>query len=333
MILHPSILALLASSALISLMVLYSTFFGIQILRRWDITSGSELQLTLERRTYLVSTIVGYFLAFQAISLFLFIYTADSICTLFVGAMCAVGTLTVNSLGYPVLIIKLITCMIAGLWLILNYADNMGYDYPLIKTKYRVLAIFAPLVLAETVLQAAYFMSLTPDIITSCCGSLFSTTRQNIAAEIAALPSLPMKTSFYACMLLTVITGLRFYLKGKWGYMFSAMSGISFIIAIISLISFISLYVYELPSHHCPFCLLQKEYGYIGYPLYGLLLTGVISGLGIGILMPFRTIPSLAEGLPPLQKTLAMFSVVSYIIFTAIASYHLIFSNLRLGGY
>ena len=42
MIFHPSILALYVSSILIAFMVFYSAFYGVQILRRWDIESGSE---------------------------------------------------------------------------------------------------------------------------------------------------------------------------------------------------------------------------------------------------------------------------------------------------
>src|ERR1035438_1148582 len=127
MILHPNILALFVSSLLVCLMVLYSSYYGIRILRSWDIRSGSELQLALERRTYLISTIVSYFLLFQLASLFLFISTADSICELFVGAMCAVGTLTVNQFGYPTLLLKLFTFLLAGFWLVLNRLDNHGY--------------------------------------------------------------------------------------------------------------------------------------------------------------------------------------------------------------
>jgi hypothetical protein len=32
--------------------------------------------------------------------------------------------------------------------------------------------------------------------------------------------------------------------------------------------------VYELPQHHCPFCLLQKDYYYIGYFMYTFLYLG-----------------------------------------------------------
>ena len=183
MILNPSVLALLVSSLLISFMVLYSAVYGAQILKNWDIASGSELQLALERKTYLISTILSYFLGIQIISLFLFVFTVDSLCPLFVGAMCAVGTLTVNGFGYPTLILKLVNFLLAGLWLIINHADNSGYDYPLIRKKYAFLMVLTPLILAESALEIAYFLEMKPDIITSCCGSLFSPASRGIAAD------------------------------------------------------------------------------------------------------------------------------------------------------
>jgi hypothetical protein len=173
-IFHPAILALYASSALIAFMVLYSAFYGVQILRGWNIESGSERQLILERKTYLISTLLAYLLGFELLSLFLYVFTVDQLHTLFVGAMCAAGTLYVNDYGYPALILKVVNFLLAGLWLILNYTDNRGYDYPLIRKKYMFLLIMAPLILAEVILQANYILRLKPDIITSCCGSLFS---------------------------------------------------------------------------------------------------------------------------------------------------------------
>jgi hypothetical protein len=333
MILDPSILALLISSLLISLMTLYASGYGVQILRRWDIASGSELQLELERRTYLISTIVSYFLAFQLISLFLFIQTADSICHLFVGAMCAVGTLTVNGFGYPTLLLKVVTFILAGLWLILNHADNQGYDYPLIKAKYLLLLIMAPFILAETVVQGIYFLGLKPDIITSCCGSLFSQGSRGIASEILAAPSIPMEVAFYGCMLVTIATGARLYLRGKGGYLFAGMSGITFIVSIASIISFISLYFYEMPSHHCPFCLLQKEYNFVGYPLYSLIFLGSVTGLSIGLLQRFRNKESLGKVIPAMQRRLAAVSVISFLIFTVMVTWQILFSSFRLEGY
>ncbi|RII29061.1 MAG: hypothetical protein CXR31_04105 [Geobacter sp.] len=333
MILDPGILALLVSSLLISLMSLYASGWSIRILRRWDLASGSELQLALERRTYLISTIVSYFLAFQLVSLFLFIQTADSISHLFVGAMCAVGTLTVSSFGYPTLLLKIVTFILAGLWLILNHADNQGYDYPLIKAKYLLLLIMAPFILAETVVQGAYFLGLRPDIITSCCGSLFSQNSHKITSEILAAPSAPMEIVFYSSMFITFAAGARLFVQGKGGYFFASMSGIAFLTSIVSVISFISLYFYEMPSHHCPFCILQKEYGYAGYPLYILMLSGTVTGLGVGLLQQFSKEKSLAETIPALQRKLAAVSLTAFFLFTVIVTCQILFSNFKLEGY
>lgn len=167
-------------------------------------------------------------------------------------------------------------------------------------------------------------------MITSCCGSLFSVERKNIAGDIAALPALPMEAVFYCAMAATGAGGLFFYLKGKGGYLFSLLSCCTFVISAGALVSFICLYFYELPTHHCPFCILQKEYGYVGYILYAALLAGGISGAGIGALMPFRDRPSLTTAVPAIQHALAAITLISYALFTLIVSYRMLSTSFRL---
>lgn len=333
MILHPEILALVVSSLLTCLMTLYAVCHGAVILRRWDLASGSASQLALERRTYLVSTALNYLIGFQLVSLLLFIRTADAICHLFVGAMCAVGTLTANPYGYPALLLKSVTFIMASLWLILNHADSLGYDYPLLRPKYIFLLLLAPLLVAESALQGLYFAGLQPDLITSCCGALFSQASRGIANEIVAVPGGVMKVLFHACMAAMFVAGVRFCRNGKGAYLLSALSCVTFIVSIMSIISFISLHIYEMPSHHCPFCILQKEYGYVGYPMYLLLFSGVVSGLGGGLLQPFRGRESLAKLLPGLQRRLMALSVLSFFLFYLVVSWRMAFSALRQGSY
>jgi hypothetical protein len=332
MVFHPAIIALYLSAILISLMISYSAYYGIQILRRWDIQSGSELQLVLERKTYLISTLLTYLFGFQLISFFLYIFTVDQLHTLFVGAMCAAGTLKVNDYGYPALILKMINFLVAGLWLILNHTDNRAYDYPLIKKKYLLLLIMTPWVLSEMMFLVTYFIQLKPNIITSCCGSLFSTGEKTLTSEIASLPSRPMKVLFYLSMGATLALGVYFYRRGRGGYLFAVMSAVTLFVSMASIISFISLYYYELPTHHCPFCLLQKEYGYIGYPLYVALLGSAISGLGVGALMPFRKMKSLAGIIPSYQKKLGLAALVLLLIFTALVTYRIVSTDFILEG-
>lgn len=329
MILNPTIIANLLASYISSFMLVYAAYYGTQILKHWNIESGDELQLILERKTYLISTVLSYVFGLQLLSLFLFIFTADSLTPLFVGAMCAAGTLNVDAFGYPTLVLKVVDFILAGLWLVLNHADNQGYDYPLIKKKYFLLVVIAPFIVLETILESAYFLNMHADVITSCCGSLFSSEKVNgLGSEIAALPARLMLWIFYGAMLLTLGSGLIFYWKGKGGYLYAGLSLLMFIISLMAIVSVISLYIYELPTHHCPFCIIMQDYHYIGYLLYILLFGGVVTGIGCGLLTPFREVASLKQILDGFINKLALASVVFYATFTAFVSYEIITSSL-----
>jgi len=54
---------------------------------------------------------------------------------------------------------------------------------------------------------------------------------------------------------------------------------VGFVAALIGILSFVSLYVYEHPHHHCPFCILKPEYDYQGYLLYIPLFAAAAAGL------------------------------------------------------
>ncbi len=330
MIQHPGILALLTTALLNSLMLVYASWHGIRILRSWDLASGSELQMALERRTYLITTILGYALFFQILSLFLFIYTADDLHTLFSGAMCAAGSLQVNRFGYPTLVLKTLNCLLAGIWLLINHADNKGYDYPLIRPKYLMLSLLTLLILLESGLLISYVLQLKGDLITSCCGSLFSAEHPGITGEIAGLPVRIMVPWFTISLIAAISSCCLFVLTGRGGYGVAITSGIFLVTALAAIISFISLYFYELPTHHCPFCILQKEYHGIGYPLYAALLGSSITGISVGFLMPARRIASLAPVLTDLQRRLALISLVLLLAFSGIVGYRILTTSFRL---
>jgi hypothetical protein len=332
MIQHPAILALTISSLVSGILLFYAGRYGSRILETWDMNSGSEVQLELERRTYLISTILTYTLVFQMLSLFLYVFTADNLHSQFTGAMCAAGTLGVNNYGYPVFLLKIANCLLAGVWLIINHVDTRGYDYPLIKPKYRLLNILVPLVLLDAVLQFAYFINLKADVITSCCGSLFSADSHGLAGSIAGLPNMPMMLAFWASVVSMLASGSFFYVKGRGGIVFSGLGGLFFAVASASLVSFIGLYFYELPTHHCPFCILQKEYGYVGYALYATLLGGGISGLGVGALLPFSGYASLSMIIPRIQRRLTVISMILYLLFTLIVAGRMWTTSFRLLG-
>jgi hypothetical protein len=244
--------------------------------------------------------------------------------------MCAAGSLNVNDFGYPTLVLKMVNVFLCGLWMVLNRTDNRGYDYPLIKAKYKFLMVITASLLVETALQSSYFAELKADVITSCCGRLFSEHSGGIAGDLAALPTGAMKILFFLTMLLVVRTGVHFYLTGRAAGTFSTLSAAAAILSLFSVISFIALYFYELPTHHCPFCLLQREYSYIGYPLYLALYVGGIMGVSVGVLDRLKGSDSLSAVIPTLQKRLCLLSIGGYLFFVALSAYPMVLSGFVL---
>jgi hypothetical protein len=200
MLFQPAIIALLLASALCVLALAASAPFALEVIRRWDIRSGSERQLQLERRTYLFSTLLTFVLALQLAAVLLFVFNAEKMSGMFVGAMCAVGTLNVNAFGFPALNAKIAVFFLAAMWLAINHVDSRARDYPLVRIKYALLLLLAPLLVASSWIELQYFLGLKADVITSCCGSLFSEGSPTLAAEASALPPLPAMWLFYGSL-------------------------------------------------------------------------------------------------------------------------------------
>jgi hypothetical protein len=334
-ILHPGILALLCGTATVFFMLLYAGGLAVKILRRWEFSSSSEEQLVLERKTYLASTIVNYALGFEIFSLFLFIYTVDEIHPLFVGAMCATGVLNANPIGWYVLAVKIAIFFAASLWVALNFLDNQAEDAPLTRRKFAGLLLLAPLVGIELYLQLVYFLGLQPEVITSCCGSLFSGSDTGLAADLTALPVRPMMGVFYfAGLLLLGSAWLCFRKKTpSFRYLFSLMAAIFFPVSLASVVSFISLYIYELPTHHCPFDIFQKNYRFVGYPLYLGLFGGTLFGVLPGVFQPLKKISTLSTEIGRVEEKWIILAVGFTLLFLALASWPIVFGPFELAGY
>ncbi len=330
MIFQPAIIALLLAAGLSFAMLLAAAPFAVQVIRRWDIASGSELQLQLERRTYLFSTLLAFVFASQLVALLLFVFNADKMAVMFVGAMCAVGTLNVNSYGFPALLAQLAVFFLAAMWLAINHVDSRARDYPLVRMKYGLLLALAPVLAASLALQAQYFLHLHADVITSCCGSLFSGDAHGLSGDLAALPPRPAMVGFYAALALAAGAAVRYARWRRGGYAVGIASAVAFAAAIIGILSFLSLYAYEHPHHHCPFCLLKADYDYQGYWLYIPLFAATAAGLGVGALQPFRHRPSLAAILPTVAARLAALAAIGYSVFIALATVVILHSHLRL---
>lgn len=335
MILHPGILALIVGSCIVFVMMLYASVQGTRILAGWDFRSSSEKQLNLERKTYLISSIIKYALGFEILSTLLFIYTVDDIHHLFVGAMCATGSLNANPVGWYALYSKILVFFGAALWIMLNNLDQKAEDFPLVRPKYAALIFITILIGLDLFFGMRYFLGLNPEVITSCCGSLFSNTSSGIAGELSSLSIRPLMGIFY-CMVIIFIAVTLFCMKSRTAFLRYAVSVLSIVffgISIAAIVSFISLYIYEMPSHHCPFDIFQKNYHFIGYPIYISLFCGVFFGLLPGFFQPLKKIGSLREKIVQAEKKWLLLSILFILIFVIISSWPVVFGDFTMQGY
>ena len=332
MLFQPAIIALLMAAGVAVFMLLASAPFALRVIRHWDIRSGSEAQLVMERQTYLFSTLLSFVFVAQLAALMLFVFNADRLSVMFVGAMCAVGTLNVNAYGFPSLIVQMMVFFLAAMWLAINHVDTRAPDYPLVRIKYGLLLLLLPLLILSFWLELQYFLGLKANVITSCCGSLFSEEAETIASEASAMEALPAMYLFYGGMAVAIFNAVWHWRRGGRlsGWLLAAASVAGFAVAISGVLAFISLYIYEHPHHHCPFCVLKPEYDYRGYWLYVPLFAATATGLGAGALQAFARVPSLQAVIPRVSSRLAGVTAVGYILFTVLATYFVVASNLIL---
>jgi len=81
-------------------------------------------------------------------------------------------------------------------------------------------------------------------------------------------------------------------------------------------------------GHPCPFDIMQKEYGFIGYLLYMSLFGATFLGLLPAIFQPIKKNPSLQMILLKYETSWIIFSMGCMIIFVFITTFRVLTSNL-----
>ncbi len=332
MIFDPVVMALLLVASLGMAGALAGGLFAAQLLRQWNPASGDARQIALERRTHLAATVLRLLLLAQMAALVLFVHNADRMAILFTGAMCALGTLNVNAYGMPAFLLMMAVFFLAALWLLVDAADREGRDYPLTRLKYGLLLMAAPVLLASGILQWLYFLNLDPNVITSCCSKLFTPEGSGVQAELSALPPASALTALFGGLaLLAGLAALASWRPGTLAYAAYGLSGtLFFAVAIVAIISVISPYIYDTPVHHCPFCILKPQYGFIGYALYGPLFGASALALGVALLALWPAPASLHDALPHRMRRMTVLSAVLFALFALANLYAIATSDLIL---
>ncbi len=279
MILSPEVLAMLILNIIFLLFGTVAFVLSLRIFLKWDINSTKKLQYSLEKQSFLTATIIKYIFVIKLPLFLFFIFTLDKISNVLTGAMCAAGVVDATEFGTYLFILKILNIYLFGFWLVLHYLDIKSENLPYTRIKFGFFIIAFFVFAAEIILEGIMFSAIDVDKMVSCCGTLYSSSATSYISNIFLIDTNILLFLFYGNFLALI---LFYFLKQKQLFTIANLSFI--IISIISLISFFGTYIYELPTHHCPFCFLQKDYYYVGYLIYTLLFIGTFNGLITGFI-------------------------------------------------
>jgi hypothetical protein len=319
--------------SLLSILVLFLMAFAcrtaINVLRFWNPASDSNRQIRLENETWLAAALVQNALALQIASVILFALTADKFSAVINGAMCATGSLLANDYGMPTLYVKLLGVFLYGFWIVLHKLDISRENYPFLRIKFIYLLLLLPFIIADITLQTTYIYNLHPNIITSCCAVVYSEGQGGGMNLTGSIPHNILLVLFYSTAFLLYILG-AVRAQNFWRLVSGALWLFFLWISLVAITALFSSYIYAMPYHHCPFCILKPQYHYIGFLIYASLFPAAFFGISGPLLNLFRgaELRNLSRGY---QRLATKISLVFMTIFLITVSYHYIIYNF-MGG-
>ncbi|MDG4476723.1 hypothetical protein [Thiovibrio frasassiensis] len=332
MFLNPWSLALTLCSLVVLGLGAVAGKTAVRVLRFWEPGSDSNQQIRLENEIWLSSTLVAYGLGLQIITLILFVLAADQFCQVIVGAMCATGALLANPYGMPALLVKLFGVFFYGLWILLHQLDIRSEQYPLVRIKYLTLLLLLPMLILDVALQTLYIAGIKPDIITSCCAVVFSESTGGGTNLLSGYSPQGLLVAFIVSIIGLVILGRG--LLERWQPWLAGLYAAGWLwffgLSLVVITTVISSYVYAMPYHKCPFCILKPEYHYFGFALYGTLIPATFFGASAAFAGLVRGKGGLAGVVERYQQLAMKLSLFLLLLFSGLSFYH--YLKYLIGG-
>ena len=285
-LLSNEVIVYLLSETVLYLLLFVAFLSTLGLLKRWNFDAFTTEQFALENRSYLVMTIIFFVMLLKVVLLPYFVYTIDNLSDLIPGAMCGAGVIKANEYGNPLLSLKIIILFLSGLWLSMNSLDLKEKNYPYLKLKSWFFILLFLLLSAEFLLDILYFTHIETTNPVSCCSVIFGQTggTNGLPFGLDIPKLLILFYLLFALVVLTTVSELS---------MLSIVSSLLFgVIAYYAVVYFFGTYIYALPTHLCPFCMLQDHYFYAGYILWGLLMLGVFLTIDAAIMQSFFKQPA-----------------------------------------
>ena len=315
-LLSNEVIVYLLSETVLYILLFVAFFATIGLLRKWNFDRFTTEQFRLENRSYLVMTIIFFVMLLKVILLPYFVYTIDNLSDLVPGAMCGAGVIKANAYGNPLLSLKIVILFLSGLWLSINSMDLKAKNYPYLKFKSWFFLLLFLFLSAEFILDLLYFTHIETTNPVSCCSVIFGQTggANGLPFGLDVPKLLMLFYLLFALVVLAIVSKLA---------ILSIIASLFFgVVAYYAVVYFFGTYIYELPTHQCPFCMLQDHYYYVGYLLWGLLLSGLFLTIDAAVMQSFFKQPS---------KTLKRISLLLLSLFVLLCSAYVAVYYLKNG--
>jgi len=278
-LLSNQVIVFLLSESILFALLLIAFIVSLKVLVKWDFESFTPYQFALEKQAYLVSTIILCVFFVKFILTLYFIFTIDSLALLLPGAMCGAGVIKANEYGSYLLILKLLLLFFLTMWLKIHFYDMRSKNHQWFKHKSWLFSLIFVFFILELLLDFSYFSNIDTHMPVSCCSALFG--------QLEGANPLPFGLNIQWLLVLFYLLYILIILALANSYtLLYIISNIFFVfIAYYAVVYFFGTYVYQLPTHKCPFCMMQPEYYYVGYLLWGSLFMGSYVGLSDAVSM------------------------------------------------
>ncbi len=291
---EPWVLLRIAAGLVATALFVRASITAFSVIRHFNVMRATEGQLALERRVELAGTFVRVGAGAQIVALILTALSADKLSRGIRGAMCAYGTFNSSPWGFRALAASIVAALAAGTLAQLYVFDARVRTMDLAKTLSWLTLAVAPLALADLVLQITFLFDLDLSVVASCCSVQLDAvaSARSITTNGPRLTSVALASiAGAASVILAFVCARR--PRRSIAVFTGALASLALPLALAAVILEIAPYAFEVPQHHCPFCLLRADAGAIGYPLFGALFVGAIWIFGAGVSAVIARAPEL----------------------------------------
>ncbi|MEA3371148.1 MAG: hypothetical protein U9Q40_07395 [Campylobacterota bacterium] len=312
-LLSPEVAVTLFIDIFLFLLLTLAFYQSIVLLKGYNVNAASAYQYKLEKKSYLLITIISIAIIIKFLLLPFFVHTLDILSYIVPGAMCGAGVIQANEYGEITLFVKIVIVLLSMLWFRLNAKDEKTKQQPYFKIKLYFFIFVYLLLVVELFLELNFFINISTESPVLCCGSIYAgdDDKNLLPFNLSILNVLYIFYALYALLLVLNYYKKRFLL---------ALTALLYVyISYYVIVHFFGPYIYELPTHKCPFCMLQSDYYFIGYAIFLSLLVSTFYALSAA-LFSFR----LADHLT---------SSYLYTLFVLLTSYSFVIYLMKNGTY